>query len=207
MGSRIMHYCISSLLADRLGIENRNEFMLGGIAPDINGLMGVAKGVTHFKDIDASGKSRINYFRFYDTYKDTMNKPFYLGYLCHLISDVVWLELYLKIVGFASPQQLKEKALVAYRDFARLNGRITKQYSLKLHQHVLPTVNIDGYNNEYLPALLDLLRKDFTIDEDLMNETLELFNNNNFEIIDYINRSVDESMVFLSNMLFTNEEL
>jgi len=103
----------------------------------------VAKGVTHFKDIDASGKSRINYFRFYDTHKDTMNKPFYLGYLCHLISDVVWLELYLKIVGFASPQQLKEKILVAYRDFERLNGRIIKQYSLELHQHVLPTVNID----------------------------------------------------------------
>ncbi|MBP1967761.1 hypothetical protein [Paenibacillus aceris] len=129
-----------------------------------------------------------------------MNKPFYLGYLCHLISDVVWLELFLKIVGFASAQQLKEKALVAYRDFERLNGRIIKQYSLKLHQHVLPTVNIDGYNSEYLPALLDLLRKDFTIDEVLINEALELFNNNNFEIIDYINRSVDESMVFLSNM-------
>ncbi|BFT70083.1 zinc dependent phospholipase C family protein [Paenibacillus sp. P36] len=200
MGSRIMHYCISSLLADRLGIENRNEFMLGGIAPDIHGLMGVAKGVTHFKDIDVSGKSRINYFRFYDTYKDNMNKPFYLGYLCHLISNVVWLELYLKIVGFASPQQLKEKGLVAYRDFERLNGRIIKQYSLKLHQHVLPTVNIDGYNSQYLPALLNLLRKDFTIDEVLMNEALELFNNNNFEIIDYINKSVDESMVFLSNM-------
>jgi len=200
MGSRVMHYCISSLLADRLGIENRNEFMLGGIAPDIHGLMGVAKGVTHFKEIDASGKSHINYFRFYDTYKDTMNKPFYLGYLCHLISDTVWLELYIKIVGIASPQQLKEKLQVAYRDFERLNGRIIKHYSLKLHQHVLPAVNIEGYNSEYLPALLDLLRKDFTIDEVLMNEVLELFNNNNFEIIDYINRSVDESMVVLSNM-------
>ncbi|MCR8632739.1 zinc dependent phospholipase C family protein [Paenibacillus radicis (ex Xue et al. 2023)] len=200
MGSRIMHYCISSLLSDKLGIDNRNEFMLGGIAPDIHGFMGVAKGVTHFKDIDASGKSRINYLRFYVTYKDVMNKPFYLGYLCHLISDVVWLELYLRIVEFASPEQLKEKAQVAYRDFERLNGRIIKQYSLKLHQHVLPTVNIDGFNSDYLPALLDGMRKDFSIDEVLMNETLELFNNNNCEIIDYINRSVDESMAFLSSM-------
>jgi hypothetical protein len=39
-------------MGDKLGIENRNEFMLGGIAPDIHGLMGVPKGVTHFKDTD-----------------------------------------------------------------------------------------------------------------------------------------------------------
>lgn len=31
MGSRIMHYCISSLIADRLEIEQRSEFMLGVI--------------------------------------------------------------------------------------------------------------------------------------------------------------------------------
>ncbi|MEF3309281.1 hypothetical protein PV433_10230 [Paenibacillus sp. GYB004] len=55
MGSRMMHYCIAALLADELSIKNRSEFMLGGIAPDIHGLMGVPKGVTHFKDTYASG--------------------------------------------------------------------------------------------------------------------------------------------------------
>jgi hypothetical protein len=195
-----MHYCVSSILADRLGVDNRNEFLLGGIAPDIHGLMGIAKGVTHFKDSGETGKSRINYQRFFDTYKDVINEPFYLGYLCHLISDVVWLDLYFKKVEFISPEQWLEKLQVSYRDFGRLNGRIIKHYSLQLNQHVIPNVYIDGYNVDFLPPLLDLLSSDFSINEDLMNEQLELFKNDNSEIIDYINRSVSQSINFLTKV-------
>jgi hypothetical protein len=67
-----MHYCIASLLADKLDIKNRDNFMLGGIAPDIHRLMGVSKDVTHFKDPDDHGGSRINYVRFYTMYRDVM---------------------------------------------------------------------------------------------------------------------------------------
>jgi hypothetical protein len=198
MGSRVMHYCISSLLSEALGIENKSEFMLGGIAPDIHGLMGVPKGVTHFKDKDASGRGFINYERFYDTYKPVIDEPFYLGYLCHLISDVVWLEIYFKKLEHVPTEQRNAKLQVAYLDFERLNGRIIKKYSLMLHSHVIPTVNIEGYNTSYLPALLDCMQKDFSMDEDLMNEPLELFNNDNNEIIEYIHSSVDKAVSFLS---------
>jgi hypothetical protein len=57
--------------------------MLGGIAPDIHRLMGVPKGVTHFKDRDAKGRGFINYERFYNAHKSVIDVPFYLGYLCH----------------------------------------------------------------------------------------------------------------------------
>lgn len=201
MGSRIMHYCIANLLADELGIKNRNEFMLGGIAPDIHGLMGVSKGVTHFKDIDANGESHINYVRFYNTYKDAIKEqPFYLGYLCHLISDVAYLDTYFKIVPKSlSAEKLKEKLQTSYRDFERCNGRIIRQYSLTLNEHSLPSsVNIQGYNADFIPALLDELRKDFHMDEGLMHEPLELFKDDNSEITDYINKSVKQSLEFLS---------
>lgn len=36
------------------------------------------------------------------------------------------------------------------------------------------------------------------MDEDLMNEPLELFQNDNNEIIEYIHRSVDKAVSFLS---------
>ena len=175
--------------------------MLGGIAPDIHGLMGVPKGVTHFKDIDADRKSRINYMRFYNMYKDVIKEqPFYLGYLCHFISDVSYLDTYFKIVPKSLPaSELKEKLQTSYRDFERLNGRIIKQYSLTLHEHVLPSINIQGYNAEFIPALLDEMRKDFQIDEILMSETLELFKDDNSEITDYINKSVEQSMKVLSS--------
>ncbi|WP_430787268.1 hypothetical protein VBD025_16005 [Virgibacillus flavescens] len=55
MGSRIMHYCISDIIADQVGFEDKTDFILGGIAPDIHGLMGVPKSVTHFKEKDEKG--------------------------------------------------------------------------------------------------------------------------------------------------------
>jgi hypothetical protein len=198
MGSRVMHYCISALLADRLEIDNRNEFMLGGIAADIHGFMGVDKGVTHFKDTYANGESRINYVRFYNAYQDRIHEPFYLGYLCHLISDVAYLDTYFKIVQFTSTEQWKEKLLASYRDFERLNGRIISQYSLTLNEHTVPCVEIDGYNSDFHPTLLQHLRRDFIPDEALMNEPLELFKNDNSEITTYIRQSVNDSLEFLA---------
>ncbi|GIP37947.1 hypothetical protein J31TS4_12270 [Paenibacillus sp. J31TS4] len=199
MGSRIMHYCIASQLADRLGIDNKPAFLLGGIAPDIHGLMNVPKGVTHFKDRDAAGNGYINYNRFYDTYKEVIQEPFYLGYLCHLLSDVVWLELYYEIVEPGPPEQMKEYLQTAYRDFRRLNGRLIKQYELKLLSHELPEVNLEGYDADYLPALLTCLQQDFVMDEELMNEELELFRNDNSEIAEYIDRSTEKCLLFLSS--------
>ena len=206
MGSRIMHYCISSLIADRLEIENRSEFMLGGIAPDIHGLMGVAKGVTHFKDLDESGKSHINVMRFYDTYKEVIHEPFYLGYLCHLISDVVWLDVYINIVEYVSSEQWVEKLKIAYSDFGKLNGRIINHYSLKLHKHVVPTISICNYNSDFLPALIDLLGNDFLNNEEIQVEPLALFNNDNSEIYDFIHKSVTQCIHTLSNLGITRKQ-
>ncbi len=52
MGSRIMHYCISSLLADELRIVNKEEFLIGGVAPDVHYYMNIHKDITHFVDRD-----------------------------------------------------------------------------------------------------------------------------------------------------------
>lgn len=201
-----MHYCISSLIADRLEIEHRSEFMLGGIAPDIHGLMGVAKGVTHFKDLDASGKSRINVMRFYETYKDVIHEPFYLGYLCHLVSDVEWLDVYFNVVEYISAEQWAEKLNVAYSDFGKLNGRIIDHYSLKLHQHVVPTISISNYNVDCLPALIDLLGNDFRNNEVIKHEPLALFNNDNSEIHNFIIKSVNLCIHTLSNLGITSKQ-
>ncbi|WP_430787266.1 hypothetical protein VBD025_16000 [Virgibacillus flavescens] len=107
--------------------------------------------------------------------------------------------MYFKKVEFISLEQWKEKLLTAYRDFERLNGRIIKHYSLPFHHHVIPDVKIDGYKEEFLPTLVDLLRKDFITDEDLINEPLELFENDNSEIIDYIDSAVSQSINFINN--------
>ncbi|HWO77408.1 MAG TPA: zinc dependent phospholipase C family protein [Bacillus sp. (in: firmicutes)] len=200
MGSRIMHYCISSIIADKMKIKNKNEFMLGGIAPDIHGLMGVPKGLTHFQDRNGTKDRHVDYIKFYKTYKDVINEPFYLGYLCHLISDEVWLDMYFKKVDYLSPEQWKEKLQTCYRDFERLNGRIIEHYSLKFLQHTIPNIDIEGYDTRFIPVLLQLISNDFVMNEELMNEQLELFNNDNSEIIEYIDKSVNESLDFVTNV-------
>lgn len=198
MGSRVMHYCISSLLAVKLDISNKDEFMLGGIAPDIHGLMGVPKGVTHFKDSDKKGNNSINYKRFYTTYRENMDKPFYLGYLCHLISDTVWLEFYFDLVQYESPEQWQKTLETSYSDFEKLNSRIIKHYSLIMRQHSIPDITIQNYDIIHLPVLIDLLYKDFLIDDPENQEPLKLFKDDNNEIINYINNSIEKCLEFLS---------
>lgn len=197
-----MHYCIATMIAEKINISGRSEFLLGGIAPDIHGLMGVAKGITHFKERDEVGKNHINYKGFYETYRELINEPFYLGYLCHLISDWVWNDMYFKKVKFVSSEQWNQSLQATYRDYAKLNGRIIRHYSLAIHELKIPDfkINIEQYDVNFLPSLVGLLVKDFEIDESHMNEPLELFENDNREIIDYINKSVFESINFLSSV-------
>ncbi|WP_214801671.1 zinc dependent phospholipase C family protein [Exiguobacterium sp. ERU656] len=201
MGSRIMHYCIASLLADKLKPEPRSDFLLGGIAPDIHGLMGVPKGKTHFKDLDENGKNRINLDRFLHTYETRLAEPFYLGYLCHLISDQVWLAFYLEKVAYVSREQWQADLEKSYRDFNRLNGRIIKLYELKLSPLTVPLFEIEGYDQTYLPTLIDELALDFQLDASLETEKLEFYKNHNQEITSYINQAVNSCLKILSNQV------
>lgn len=61
----------------------------------------------------------------------------------------------------------------------------------------IPEVNIDGYHTEYLPSLLNQLYEDFILDKKLTNEPLELFKDDNSEIINFINQSVYKSTTFI----------
>jgi hypothetical protein len=230
MGSRIMHYCLSNLLSQQLQIDNHAEFLLGGIAPDVHPYMQLRqqqagqlispplqtlqpqqsqplepkpvkpKDITHFVDRDANGKGQINYLRFYEANEARMNEPFYLGYLCHLISDSEWTnDTYLKVVQRFTPEENELRQRFIYRDFSRLNGRIIRQYSLKLNAHTIPSrLGFEVYSLEdYMPDLLEGLRKDFACDEQTAAEQLELFLNDNSEIIDYMDASVNRCLQFL----------
>jgi hypothetical protein len=87
---------------------------------------------------------------------------------------------------------------------SRANSKIKwKNYqenTITLHEPISPSININGYNADLIPALLDELRKDFQIDEVLMSEPLELFKDDNSEITDYINKSGEQSLEFLSTI-------
>ncbi|GGD62320.1 zinc dependent phospholipase C family protein [Paenibacillus nasutitermitis] len=206
MGSRIMHYCVATLISQQIEIENTDEFILGGITPDVHYYMNVHKDLTHFVDRDENGKGHVNYLRFYEKYRNTIRKPFYLGYLCHLISDDIWSkDTYFKIVEFLSMEERKEKLQISYRDFWRLNGRIITEYNLILREHLIPVeLEIEEINFNSLPVLLDWMNKDFSYEQKVAKEPLELFRNDNSQIVDYIDKSVKQSLQFMKdNMLLS----
>jgi hypothetical protein len=202
MGSRIMHYCIGHLIAEKLDLKGDNNFLLGSVAPDVHPYMGGVKpkDITHFKERDAAGNGHINYARFYEKYKGRADGTFYLGYACHLIADQLWTtDMYTLIVQFMSEEQKKELMKATYRDFWRLNGRLLKMYSPALVVPEFPEgVGFEEFDlKAYLPTLLDWLGKDFDYKEDTANEQLELFDNDNSQIIYYIEQSVDRCLSWI----------
>ena len=195
MGSRVMHYCISTLLAKELGVGNRATFILGGIAPDAHGYPGGNRDITHFKDVDERGRRFINYRRFCLQYRHKITEPFYLGYLCHLISDEVRLECFRKAQTDSHPgHQVQDRI---YRDFVRLNGRIIMKYGLQMQRHEVPAMDVEGMSTEGLSILLDQVRQDFIFDESALREPLEIFRNDGNDVDDYISQSVTRCTHFI----------
>ena len=94
MAQSMMHL----LIADKIYTEKSNsihsygDFLLGSIAPDAvhvkkNYIRGM-KDISHYR---FNSKSHISHFdTFFDEYSTSENKDFVLGYLIHLLSDMIW---------------------------------------------------------------------------------------------------------------------
>ncbi|WP_337101241.1 hypothetical protein [Paenibacillus sp. YIM B09110] len=188
MGSRVMHYCIQSLLSERLDI-NDPQFFLGGIAPDANKPPGGPKIESHFLLTGADGIVKSDLRAFRQKYMSEQQLPFYLGYYCHLISDEVWVEdIYYPKIKYL-PQPEKKRAQESYyRDFVRLNGMLIDHYGLVLQKLDVAPVDIDEIDYRMLPMLVDDLYGDFERKDETMDQQLELLTFD--EVIVSLERSV-----------------
>lgn len=183
MGSRVMHYCISSLLAKELHIDDP-QFILGSIAPDVHKHMNAPKAVSHFIRKNSDGKLFVDYWAFKEKYKKHMDEPFYSGYFYHLISDVVWVDgIYDKKIKHLPQPDKKEAQLAYYRDFWRLNGKLIDYYSLRFEPLEAMTVHIDEIDWLCLPKLVEDLKADFDRKDEAKEEVLEILN---FDEVIYI---------------------
>lgn len=189
MGSRVMHYCISTLLGERLGLQDP-QFLLGGIAPDVHKHMNAPKSVSHFVHIDDNGIASANYRAFEHKYMTDERHPFYIGYYFHLISDWIWVEdIYYKKIKFL-PQPDKKLAQESYyRDFWRLNGKLIDYYGLELQPLSIVPVAIEEIDYRLLPGLIDDLRSDFERKDEASMQELELLRFD--EVIQTLEKTVD----------------
>lgn len=95
MASWMVHLRIADGLLDDLGISNAEQFVVGNIAPDCGemdseGNYVPEKYITHWQKSKKGVETRAD--EFYEKYiaRGTPDASFYLGYYCHLITDVLW---------------------------------------------------------------------------------------------------------------------
>jgi hypothetical protein len=175
MGSRIMHYCISSLLDKELEILDKNLFFLGGIAPDVNKNMGVPKARSHFFKQLNNGLISVDYVTFYKKYLTHKKSDFHLGYYFHLISDQIWIDdIYYKLIKWLPIDEKNEAQKKYYRDFWRLNGKLIDYYNLPRKEFSIEPVLIEEIDNAYLPDLINELNNDFDQMNHAKHEDLEV---------------------------------
>ena len=87
MPSRMIHYLVAEQVAERISIRDKNRFKIGSLCPDMSWRQDDSKHRTHYSDIDGDKKG-INWKRYVENYREQMKRDdFYLGVLCHLITD------------------------------------------------------------------------------------------------------------------------
>ena len=175
MGSRVMHYCITSLIGRSLGIDC-GSFLLGGLAPDLHTYMGPSNYyLAHFAFRNNEGETETDYEQYRSKYLADKMSPFYLGYYFHLISDDVWKrEIYYQKIKGLEPKKKKMALEKNYRDFWRLNGKIIDHYSLELQKLTPIAVVMDEIDHGFFPQLIQALYRDFELKDEASGEVLEI---------------------------------
>ncbi|GLX70557.1 hypothetical protein [Paenibacillus glycanilyticus] len=195
MGSRMMHYCMTSEINKFLYSSKESRIHLGGLAPDLTHPVYAPKSVTHFVQINSAGIKRTDYEYFARKYKENFDDSFYVGYLSHLVADNIWYEtMYLKLIK-SLPEEKRQAAIdKGYRDFRRLNKLLLRYYPVSPPTEipVIDNVRIDGLYPEYLPVITEQLIGDFHIEEPVTPDDLEIYNLD--AILEYVRLSIEETL-------------
>lgn len=198
MGSRVMHMIVSLKVADQFQCENKDQFLLGGIAPDA-----VAdKESSHFYAGNGEDFTRyIDYGAFLEKYKTHPQQDYIMGYYTHLITDDLWLR------GFYLPwlkNRLEHDASMFQRyhgDFALLNSKLLHHYQLNsdmvvdLRHEIEHLPSLDEVSAPNVHKLLDALEEDMCIHDEALNKNLEVFTLQ--QMIGYIETAVHKSLLLL----------
>ncbi|PFW59036.1 hydrolase [Bacillus cereus] len=203
MGSRIMHAIIANGIAEKLCIQDKTSFILGGVAPDAVHSKD-EKGTSHFyAGTTKNYTRRIDFNSFFQKYKAQMDSPFLLGYYTHLIADDNWLS------GFFLPwlkNRIENDETIApmyYNDFKLLNAKLLHHYDkeqqlfslLNQEAHI---VNIEEVSKENVLEFRKYLFEDMLYPEQHLHEELQVFTFN--QIVGYIETAIEKGAFFIKQL-------
>ena len=140
MASALIHIAIAKNLEKELNIEDKKDYYLGSIAPDISKQIGEPKSISHFSHNTRNNIPNIDLFvKRYPTFK---YNSFNLGYFIHLYTDKLWIENiidkiinenHLKLLDGTTLTTSKEEITeLIYSDYTNLNKDLIDLYELDL---------------------------------------------------------------------------
>lgn len=133
MASSMIHYIVSQLIADKIGVKDLNMFLIGAVlAPDTGNKEDGSYCKLHYMDVRENiALKGFNWSSFVNEHSDKMSEDYFKGYCCHLIMDALWFHDVCDKHIRHLPKDIKaEKIQALYRDYWRLNHLLLRHYNV-----------------------------------------------------------------------------
>ena len=191
MASSMIHYVISKRVAEQVGIEDLERFLLGAVvAPDASSHADGSYDEAHFGgwSQDKSLKG-IDFNRFADKYGERFGEDsFYIGYWCHLMEDALWFhDVVNQYVRIYTGEVKKAYYQKGYKDYERLNYLLLQEYDSQSFAFINGEVPVEEVRQDLLASVIESMKGYFEA-VPCKKEELELYT---WEVITaYIDKSV-----------------
>lgn len=167
MASAIIHLAIAKKLLNDLNVENRKDYYLGSIAPDISKQIGYSKVSTHF--LIHTKPDVPNITMFLNKYPNFINNSFELGYFIHLYTDKLWFNGFLDRLIYDNSIKLLDGTIInttreemqnmIYSDYTNMNIQLIDKYEMDLslfyEEFQIPKTSIIEIPVEHLDILIN----------------------------------------------------
>lgn len=206
MASTLIHLAIATKVAEKIHIDNKKDYYLGSIAPDISKQVGISRNESHFVIDTLKEIPDLNLFT--KRYPMFQYNSFDLGYYIHLFTDKVWLEKflpffinnnYIKLTDGTIIKTTEEEMIqMLYSDYTNLNTRIIDHYQLDLslfyEDFIIPKTNIKEIPVDKLDILINKMSLLIENSNEEKTYTLNIDN-----IIDFIDKTSNVIIEVLKN--------
>lgn len=167
MASAVIHLAVAKVLEPYLKINNRKDYYLGSIAPDIAKQIGRTKKESHFLYNEKEDVPNIKMFT--DKYPNFYKNDFDLGYYIHLFTDKLWFDKFISNLTQSNSIKLIDGTIIKttpeeltdliYSDYTNLNVKVIEEYDMDLslfyEDFQLPKTDITEIPSKKLDILID----------------------------------------------------
>lgn len=167
MASAIIHLAVAKTLEKYLDIENKKDYYLGSIAPDISKQIGENKQQSHFLINARDNIPNIELFT--NKYTNFKSNSFDLGYFIHLYTDKIWFSRFLSNIIAGNYIKLLDGTIInttpetmcdiIYQDYTNLNIQLLDEYNMDLslfyEDFFPPKTTINEIPTDKLNILID----------------------------------------------------